>query len=181
MGKDYGRRDINDAVAKMSATFMMRKPLRNLVKYLRANESVISIVGSGLAGTGILVLTDARLIRLSWKLQAQDFPLDAVSTLERSDYAITLIAKGTRIEFGNQDSDSGTGFAELLEAQIAKFSRQSSAPGSSTASTPARQPEQENTEADPVQSLAELKQMLVAELITKEEHDQKRAEILARM
>lgn len=124
------QRAIDTALGRLPAVerkFLGRKEIKELPAILWEDEEVERLItGTYQRGTGILVLTDRRLIFIDKGmiagLKVEDFGIDRISSVESSTGlvmgSLTIYASGNKEEFSNVPKDALTGFATHLRARL---------------------------------------------------------------
>ncbi|MGY2703816.1 MULTISPECIES: PH domain-containing protein [unclassified Nocardioides] len=121
------RPDIEAAMAKMSYKSGSKREIRRLPEHLWHDERVELMVGGAYGpGTGILVLTDRRLIFVKDGMTAkvsEDFPLDKVSSVQWQTGmmlgTISIFASGNKAEIKNVQKTDGKALTDAVRARIA--------------------------------------------------------------
>lgn len=173
---DHLREDIRDAAQGLPASGFVKRDLAHLESNLAKGESVSHI----LSGTydnqnGILALTDRRLLFLNHGLfsqRSEDFPLEKVSSVQFKAGMVlgevTIYTSNQQATIKNVGKPQGKAFVDASRARLGK----SPDPVSNEAPV---------TTGDPVEQMTKLASLRDAGLITSEEFDAKKAEILERM
>jgi hypothetical protein len=131
-------------------------------------------------GTGLLVQTDRRLLFLKEGMtkQTEDFPLDKISSVQWSSGivtgTITIFASGNKAEIKNVNKDGGKELTDHVRQRL-------SAPKPSTASTGGEQSALPSTPMDIPDQIRKLGELRDSGMVTPEEFEAKKAELLARM
>jgi Bacterial PH domain/Short C-terminal domain len=173
------RADIEAAKHKMHTKLGSGREIKKLISYLWDDETV-DLMASGTygAGTGLLVLTDRRLLFLKegvFSKTTEDFPMEKISSVQWSSGvllgALTVFASGNKAEIKSVNKDDGKHIADTIRERLS--------------SKAAYRPAQEETGAahqpDVYEQLAKLGQLRDAGVLTPEEFDAKKAELLSRM
>jgi hypothetical protein len=180
MAKDDLRPDIEAARARMRSTLGSGKEISRLVDHLWEDEQVERMTkGAYGHGTGLLVLTDRRLLFLKEGMtkKTEDFPLEKVSSVQWSSGiglgTITIFASGNKAEIKNVNKDNGKEMVDHVRHRL-------SAPKPSTDSTGGDQGAVASAVdiPDQIRKLGELRD---SGMVTPEEFEAKKAELLARM
>jgi hypothetical protein len=176
MAKDELRPDIAAARERMRTKIGGGKEVKRLVGHLWEDEHVERMTtGSYGAGTGLLVLTDRRLlfVKEGMTKKTEDFPLEKVSSVQWSSGlatgTITVFASGNKAEIKSVNKTDGKEMTDHVRHHL-------SAPKAAPAAAV-----QQDTGADipgQIQKLAELRDSGV---LTTEEFEAKKAELLSRM
>jgi Bacterial PH domain/Short C-terminal domain len=197
MAKDELRPDIAAAVAQMPTKLGSGREIKRLESVLWDGEAVDMIVsGQYGGGTGLLVLTDRRLLFYKEGITSGknvDFPLDKVSSVEFGKGMllgkIVIFASGNKVEIGNVDKNHGRLLAEHVRNRIHGQA------GSATPAAPAvpaspsfAPPSTEGAVASGAETLRayvdqieRLGQLRDAGVLTEDEFQTKKAQILERM
>lgn len=170
------RPDIADAVARMSSRAGGKREVRKLPEHLQEGERVDRILtGTYHNGTGILVLTDRRLLFLKDGMvskRSEDLPLSKVSSIEWSSGMmlgkITAFVSGNKAEVTNVAKVDGKALVDDVRARI------SDAPAA-PATAPAA------AAVDPVEQLKKLAELRDAGVLTSEEFEAKKADLMGRI
>ena len=130
------------------------------------------------AGTGLLVLTDRRLLFLKDGIMSkttEDFPMEKISSVQWSSGiglgTLTVFASGNKAEIKNMHKDNGKQIADTIRERLT----------STTAHSPMREVTGATPQPDTYEQLAKLGQLRDAGVLTTEEFDTKKAELLSRM
>jgi hypothetical protein len=179
------RPDIAAARQRMSTTFGGRKEIKRLVAHLWEGEQVDRMTTGWYGGaTGILVLTDRRLLFVkegAFSKKLEDFPLDKISSVQwRTGLVtgtVTIFASGNKAEIGNVSKGDGKDITDHVRHRI-------SAPKPQVAASPAvdgapqQSPPPSIDIPDQIRKLGELREL---GMLTADEFEAKKAELLARM
>jgi len=179
MAKDELRPDIEAARTRMRTKIRSGKEIKRLVRYLWEDEHVERMAAGNYGkGQGLLALTDRRLlfVKEGMTKQTEDFPVEKVSSVQWASGittgTITIFASGNKAEIKGVNKDDGKEMADHLRQRL-------SAPKPMAASAPT-----DGTTADApdipdqIRKLGELRDSVV---LTAEEFDAKKAELLSRM
>jgi hypothetical protein len=173
------RADIGAAKHKMHAKLGSGREIRKLVSYLWDDETVnLMTKGTYGEGTGLLVLTDRRLLFLKegvFSKKTEDFPIEKISSVQWSSGIIygtlTVFASGNKAEIKNVYKEDGKHIVDVLRGRLS--------------SKTAHRPSQEETgvahQSDAYEQLAKLGQLRDAGVLTPEEFEAKKAELLSRL
>ncbi len=172
------RADVAAAKNKMRVKFGGGREIKRLTEHLWEGETVEEMTtGAYGKGIGLVVLTDRRLLFVQdgvMSKTSEDFPLDKVSSVQWSSGMMTgsiiIFASGNKSEIKNVNKDDGKEMVDKMRHRISA-SRESSA-ASSTAPVPA---------ADPIEQLKRLGELRDAGVVTAEEFETKKAELLSRL
>jgi hypothetical protein len=179
MAKDELRPDIAEARQKMRTKVGGGKEIKRLAGHLWDDEHVERMsTGSYGAGTGLFVLTDRRLLFLKEGITktTEDFPLDKVSSVQWATGmmtgTVTVFASGNKAEIKNVNKDDGKAITDLVRQRLS-----AGKPASPT--EPVAQPAPGGPDIpDQIRKLGELRD---AGVLTDEEFESKKAELLSRM
>ena len=170
------RPDITTAKDKMRFKLGGGREVKKLPEHLWEGETVERMTAGRYGnGTGLIILTDRRLLflkdgRLSKK--SEDFPLGKVSSISWSSGialgSITIFVSGTKAEIKNVNKGDGKEMVDLIRGRLS-----SPAPDTSETDAPAQ--------PDAMTQLKQLGEMRDSGMITEEEFEAKKAEILGRM
>jgi hypothetical protein len=157
------------------------KEIKRLVEYLWEDERVERMTkGTYGTGTGLLVLTDRRLLFLKEGMtkKTEDFPLDKVSSVQWSSGftlgTITIFASGNKADIKNVNKDDGKEVTDHVRHRL-------SAPKPSAASASGDQEPATAGAMDIPDQIRKLGELRDSGVLTQEEFDTKKAELLARM
>jgi hypothetical protein len=179
MAKDDLREDVAKAKDLMRVKFGGGKEIKRLVDHLWEDEHVERMTtGAYGSGTGLLVVTDRRLLFIkegAMSKTSEDFPLEKVSSVQWSSGmvtgTVTIFASGNKAEIKNVNKDDGKAITDLIRNRL-------SAPKPTDATTSAEVP---LAPADIPEQIRKLGELRDAGVLTSEEFDSKKAELLARM
>ncbi|MGH3938930.1 MAG: PH domain-containing protein [Pseudonocardiaceae bacterium] len=194
------RADIAAAAARMSVKIGSKREIRKLVEHLWEGEGVqrmtSGVYGSGM---GLVVLTDRRLFFLKdgWMSQtSEDFPLERVSSIQWSagviQGSIVVFASGNKAEIKNVAKSDGKDIVDLVRAQLSGQTAARQLIQQTAIHTPPAQPSDsspryqasDKTITDPdtiIRQLRQLGELRDAGVVTPEEFNSKKAELLARL
>lgn len=172
------RSDIAAAKSRMRVKLGGGREIKRLPEHLWEGETVermtTGVYGNG---TGLIVLTDRRLLFVQdgvMSKRSEDFPLDKVSSVQWGSGlmlgAITIFASGNKTEIKNVNKDDGKEIVDLVRARI---SAPSAAP-SAAAGGGVVQP-------DIIGQLKQLGELKEAGVLSTEEFEAKKAELLRRL
>lgn len=186
------RPDIQAAADRMEQKMGAKREIRKLIEYLWEGETVRHMVsGTYGNGTGLIVLTDRRLlfVKDGWTTKTtEDFPLDKISSVQWSSGPLlgklTVFASGNKAEIVNVQKQTGKVIADTIRERLAS--------GPSYPATPPPAPVQQApappaATQQPVQgddvfaALEKLGKLRDAGVVTAEEFEAKKAELLARI
>jgi hypothetical protein len=179
---------MREAESRMNWTAGSRREIKKLGEHLWPGERVEEMTsGYYGGGTGLVVLTDRRLLFLKdgWiGKTSEDFPRDKVSSVQYSSGLllgkITVFASGNKAEIENVNKADGKRIVDNMRARHAPepstVRAVASVPESPTDKTAAWSSEQ-----DPIASLKRLGELRAAGVITEEEFQAKKADLLSRI
>lgn len=156
----------------MSSRAGGKREVRKLPEHLQEGERVDRILtGTYHNGTGILVLTDRRLLFLKDGMvskRSEDLPLSKISSIEWSSGMmlgkITAFVSGNKAEVTNVAKVDGKALVDDVRARI------SDAPATPSPSS-----------VDPVEQLKKLAELRDAGVLTAEEFEAKKADLMGRI
>jgi hypothetical protein len=204
MGKvvDDLRQDIAAAAARMSYKLGSKREIRKLVEHLWERETVLRMTGGMYgSGTGLVVLTDRRLFFLKdgWMSQtSEDFPLERISSIQWSAGmlmgSIIVFASGNKAEIKNVQKSDGKDIVDQIRGRLSgqipspqpmpPVPSVPSRPVPSAPAAPPAQPSISGSASDPdaiLRQLRQLGELRDAGVVTSEEFETKKAELLARL
>ena len=125
---DGVRPDIAAAMGKMSYKMGSKREIKRLPEHLWENERVDLITGGTYgSGTGVLVLTDRRLLFLRdgvMSKTSEDFPLEKISSIMWSTGMMlgrmTVYASGNKAEINNVQKQDGKAIADAVRSRISR-------------------------------------------------------------
>ena len=170
------RPDIAAAKSKMRVKLGGGREIKRLTEHLWEAETVERMTtGAYGNGTGLIVLTDRRLLFVQdgvMSKKSEDFPLDKVSSVQWGSGmmlgAITIFASGNKSEIKNVNKDDGKEIVDLVRARL-------SAPKADPAAAAgAPQP-------DIIGQIKQLGELKEAGVLSQEEFDAKKSELLRRL
>jgi hypothetical protein len=176
-GQPLTRPDIEDAKARMSTKIGGRRELKKLDEYLWEDETV-SRMATGLytGKNGLLVLTDRRLIFLfhGWTGQRnEDFPLDTITSISAGSGpllgSITVFSGGAKAEIKQLNKADAKALADEVRNRLA------------TRGVPQHAAEPQAAAPDALAQLKQLGELRDAGVLTNEEFEAKKAELLKRL
>ncbi len=180
------RPDVEEGRAKMEVplkgtTYVLE--FKTVDSQLLDSETVIRIAGGKLKGGGLLVLTDRRLLFFNRKIgrvHTSDFPLDKVSSVDWKqgmiNGTITIFAMGEKSKIEDVYNVDGRHLVEETRERLHA--------GSSPYPAPSREPARQDSPAqaaDPMAAIAQLGQLHDAGVLSDEEFNEKKAELLKRI
>ena len=169
------RSDIAAAKSRMRVKLGGGREIKRLPEHLWEGETVERMTtGAYGSGTGLIVLTDRRLLFVQdgmMSKKSEDFPLDKVSSVQWGSGlmlgAVTIFASGNKTEIKNVNKDDGKEIVDLVRARL-------SAPKPSATPASAAQP-------DIIGQIKQLGELKEAGVLTQEEFEAKKAELLRRL
>lgn len=176
---DETRPDIQAAKSRMTVRFGAGRELKKLTEHLWHDEQVREMTaGTYGGGQGLVVLTDRRLMFIKEgvvKRTSEDFPLDKMSSAQWSSGMVTgkvtIFASGNKAEIAGVNKADGKRIVDILRARL------SAAPP-----TPSPPPAPAGEVAtDPIEQIRKLAELRDANILSNEEFEAKKAEILRRM
>ena len=178
LGDDV-RPDIVAAMGKMSYKMGSKREIKRLPDQLWENERVDLITGGTYgSGTGVLVLTDRRLLFLRDEVMSktsEDFPLEEISSIMWSTGMLlgkmTVYASGNKAEINNVQMQDGKAITDAVRSRIASGAPASTEQSDETATTTAAAP-------DVDEQLRKLAELHAAGVLTDEEFAGKKQRLL---
>lgn len=184
---DEIREDIAAAMSKMSYKLGSKREIKRLPEHLWEGE-LVNLLTAGMygAGTGVLALTDRRLLFLKDGIMAktsEDFPLEKISSIQWSSGmllgTITVFASGNKAEITQVQKQDGKAITDAVRAHIGGLKPPSAPPPMGT--PPALDTTPEPAVAaigDPYERLKKLAELRDAGILTPDEFDAKKKQIL---
>jgi hypothetical protein len=171
------RPDIAAARKQMKATTGSGKEVKRLAEHLWEGELVESMAQAqpkGEAGAGLLVLTDRRLLFVKegmfGRSKTEDFPFDKITSVAFSKGMATgdlkVMAMGNESKF-NVNKDDGKEMTDLIRNRTSAAQQAAAVPSSDQGDIP-----------DQLRKLAELRD---AGIVSPEEFESKKDDLLSRM
>lgn len=170
-------------MSKMSSKVGSKREIKKLPEYLWEGERV-DLITSGTygAGTGIVVLTDRRLFFLKdgvMSKTSEDFPLSKISSVQWSSGMllgkIIVFASGNKAEIVNVQKADGKAISDAVRARLTEGSQSSPAPEQTRGSAAGE------SQPDVYEQLAKLGELRNVGVLTDEEFETKKAELLSRI
>jgi hypothetical protein len=179
MSDEAIRPDIQAAKDRMNVKFGAGRELKKVTEHLWPDEQVKEMTaGMYGGGKGLVVLTDRRLMFIKegvMRRTSEDFPLDKMSSAQWSSGLatgkMTIFASGNKAEIGGVNKADGKRIVDNLRARL------SAAP---TPMAPASTADGGGT-PDPTDQIRKLAELRDAGILSNEEFETKKAEILGRM
>lgn len=176
------RADIRAAKKQMRVKFGGRRELRKLPSHMWEGEKVVRLTtGTYGKGQGLLVLTNRRLLFMFEGLlskSSEDFPLDKISSVSAKSGVImgtiTIFASGNRAEIGLVQKHDCKDIVDYVRAHI---SAEKVAPPRAAAPA-AHAP---SPQVDVMAQLRQLGELTEAGILTQDEFDAKKVELLRRL
>ncbi len=170
------RPDVQAAKDKMRVKWGGGREIKRLIEHLWEDETVEKMTtGQYGKGQGLIVLTDRRLVFIKdgrMSKTTEDFPLDKISSIQWSSRlalgTIIVFASGNKAEIKNVNKDDGKEMVDLLRGRLSSPSARDMAPAAS------EQP-------DVMEQLKKLGELRDAGVVTDEEFEAKKADLLARL
>lgn len=187
---DEVRPDIQAVLDRMpsSARVGAGREIRKLPSHLMEGEEVKALA-SGLygKGNGLLTLTTHRVLFTyeGWtNSQTEDFPLNRISSVQWEAGMLLgkliIFASGNKAEFTQMDKANGKALADAIRMNIGAAA--SVPTGTSTpAQTATEHPRESPSAPDPFEQLRKLGELRDAGILTPEEFEAKKEQILNRM
>jgi hypothetical protein len=170
---------------KLNSRLGVGKELRTLASYLMESERVLNM-SSGLysGANGLVVLTDRRVIFLSagmTKNRFEDFPYEKISSVQHAGGMVfgelTIYVSGNKAQMASMIKERAK--------EIADYIRQRLSTSGATTQQPSYQPSPASApsvaDSDPYEQLKKLGELRDAGVLTQEEFEEKKQQILARM
>jgi Bacterial PH domain/Short C-terminal domain len=170
------RPDIAAAKERMRVKFGAGREIKRLIEHLWEGETVDKMTtGTYGKGTGLVVLTDRRLLLVQDGVMSkttEDFPMDKVSSVQWTSGmmlgSIVIFASGNKSEIKNVNKDDGKEMVDKIRHRI-------------SSPTPSADPTGAAVAADPIEQLRRLGELRDAGVVTPEEFEAKKAELLGRL
>lgn len=186
---DEVRPDIQAVLDRMpsSARVGAGREIRKLPSHLMEGEEVKALA-SGLygKGNGLLTLTTHRVLFTyeGWtNSQTEDFPLNRISSVQWETGMLLgkliIFASGNKAEFTQMDKANGKALADAIRMNIGATT--SVPTGTSSPAEAAERPHESPSAPDPFEQLRKLGELRDAGILTPEEFEAKKEQILSRM
>ncbi len=170
------RPDIVAAKSKMRVKLGGGREIKRLSEHLWEGETVERMTtGAYGNGTGLIVLTDRRMLFVQdgvMSKRSEDFPLEKVSSVQWSSGlmlgTITIFASGNKTEIKNVNKDDGKEIVDVLRARV---------------SVPKAEPPTAagTAHTDIIGQIKQLGELKEAGVLSQEEFEAKKAELLRRL
>lgn len=179
---DHLRPDIESAKARMRVKMGGGREIKKLAGYLWEGETVQRMTtGTYGKGTGLVVMTDRRLVFVQdgvMSKSTEDFPYSKISSVSWNSGmmlgTLVVFASGNKAEIKNMNKDDGKEMADALRERLAD------SPASQTLATSASAPAAASG-PDVMEQLKKLGELRDAGVLTPEEFDAKKADLLSRL
>ncbi|GAA3869435.1 hypothetical protein GCM10022243_38670 [Saccharothrix violaceirubra] len=153
------------------------REIKRLVEYPREGERVeLMAAGTYGPGQGLVVLSDRRLLFLKdgiGRQASEDFPLEKISSIQWSagltPGSLTVFASGNKAEIKNMNKKDGRQIADTVRDRL------------SSSPMPVTQPNPASAEPDVFERLREPGELRDAGIVTTDEFEAKKRELLARL
>jgi Bacterial PH domain/Short C-terminal domain len=173
------RPDIGAAKQKMRTKIGAGREIKKLTGYLWEDETVDLMAGGTYgSGQGLLALTDRRLLFLKdgvFSKTTEDFPMEKISSVQWSSGfgtgTLTVFASGNKAKIKNVQKDDGRQIADTIRERLS----------GKAAPSPQREEAGAAHQPDIYEQLAKLGKLRDAGVLTPEEFDTKKAELLSRL
>lgn len=192
------RPDIKAAADRMDTKFGAKREIQHLTQYLWEGERVeYMVAGTYGPGNGLLVLTDRRLLFVVHgmvKQATEDFPLEKVSSVQWTSGmlsgTLTIYASGNKAEIKNVSKNGGKALADIIRARLSsRHSTPAPAPTPPPAAPPAPPASAApagdgplfTTKEEVFAALKQLAELHQAGVLSDEEFNTKKAELLSRI
>jgi hypothetical protein len=180
------RSDIQAAKDKMQTRFGAGREMKRLVSHLWEGELVeLMAAGTYGAGQGLVVLTDRRLLFVMDGLTRQtieDFPMDKISSVQWSSGMVmgtlTIFASGNKADIEQVNKKDGKQIADAVRGRLALPGQRPAAPQHAVHLPVAAPPVGGPDVYEQLRKLGELRELGV---VTPEEFESKKRELLARI
>jgi len=173
------RPDIGAAKQKMRTKIGAGREIKKFTGYLWEDETVDLMAGGTYgSGQGLLALTDRRLLFLKdgvFSKTTEDFPMEKISSVQWSSGfgtgTLTVFASGNKAKIKNVQKDDGRQIADTIRERLS----------GKAAPSPQREEAGAAHQPDIYEQLAKLGKLRDAGVLTPEEFDTKKAELLSRL
>lgn len=178
------RADIQAAKDKMQARLGAGREMKRLTSHLWEGETVhLMAAGRYGGGTGLVVLTDRRLLFVLDGMTRQaieDFPLDKVSSVQWSSGialgTLTIFASGNKADIDQMNKKDGKQIADTVRARLAQ-----PVPPAHQPAPVQQMPPQPASGPDVYEQLRKLGELRDLGVVTPEEFEHKKRELLSRI
>ncbi|MGW5052556.1 PH domain-containing protein [Actinokineospora sp. NPDC004072] len=176
------RPDIQAAKDRMQTRVGAGREIKRLTNHLWEGESVrLMAAGRYGGGTGLVALTDRRLLFIMdgfTRQTIEDFPLDKISSVQWASGMVfgtlTVFASGNKAEIDQMDKKDGKQISDTVRADLAGAAAPPPPPTSPSPSPTADTP-------DVYEQLRKLGELRDLGVLTPDEFNQKKQELLARL
>jgi hypothetical protein len=184
------RSDIAAAKSAAGGTFLgANRELKRLPNYLQDDEPVVMVAAGTYAnGAGVVALTDRRLLFVKdgiTRTAVEDFPLDRINSIASTggmvNGTIIVTVAGTRSEIVNVYKDDARRIADAVRETISRGSVPSFTPTVTETAAPAPAPTAAPAGEDVYEQLRKLAALRDDGILTPEEFDAKKAELVSRI
>lgn len=170
------------AKEKLSRAFMVRREMKKLPDLLAEDEDVVNLARGEYDGKeGLIVVSDRRVMFVEQGLirhNFEDFPYEKVSSVKTEtgmrSGKITIYASGNKAELKDIHP-------KVRAVEIGDYVRVRISAGSSSKASAAEAPAAVGVTDSPMEQLKKLGELRDAGVLTPEEFDAKKAELLSRM
>jgi Bacterial PH domain/Short C-terminal domain len=179
MARDPAHQIEDLAKKKLNVRLGVGKELKTLPTHLQEGEQVLNLSGGMYDGAnGLVVLTDRRVIFFSagmLKTHFEDFPYSKISSVQHRGAMmfgeITIFSSGNKAELKQMIKDRAKEIAEYIRGRISEES--------TAGSTPGAQPSTETAKTnDPFEKLRKLAELRDAGVVSEDEFEKKKKELL---
>lgn len=185
MASEPLRDDIAAAKSRMQSRLGAGRELKRLESYLWEGETV-QFLASGLygPGVGLVALTDRRLlfVKDGWTKQiVEDFPMEKISSVQWSSGllgSLTVFTSGNKAEIKQMDRKDGKVIADEIRQRLSAPPAPAPTPA---AAAPAPVAAESTGAEDVYESLRQLGALRDAGIVTPEEFETKKRELLSRI
>jgi hypothetical protein len=194
---DSLRPDIQAAKDKMQYRLGAGREIKRLTNYLWDGE-VVHLMAAGQygPGQGVVVLTDRRLLFLKDGMTRQateDFPIDKIASVQWNAGmvlgSLTIFASGNKAEIERMDKKDGRQIADAVRSRLSTRTAQRPVMPQAMVQPPMPPPMMRSThpvplppaEPDVYEQLRKLGELRDLGIVTTEEFEQKKRELLARI
>lgn len=180
------RPDIQAAKDKMQSRVGAGREMKRLTNYLWEGETVhLMAAGRYGGGMGLVALTDLRLLFVMDGMTRQtieDFPMEKISSVQWSagmvQGTLTIFASGNKADIDQVQKKDGKQIADTIRARLAGSARR---PEPQPAAPPRPMAPPAAPSPDVYEQLRKLGELRDLGIVTPEEFEQKKRELLARI